>query len=106
MAPKVESSKPGGSSRTAQIPDIIDMGLLRKRRGVAKGSFTRIIYTLQTLHDVDNLSEVKIKVEAEFKRLDQALEKVIQRHEEFMIIRMPQKVTMNTWIELKNHMPT
>ena len=89
MAPKVEPTKPGGSSGTdveskAQIPDIIDMGLLRKRRGVAKGSFTRITHTLQTLYDEENLSEVKIQVETEFKRLDQALEKVIQRHEEFM----------------------
>lgn len=54
MSPKVEPTKPGRLSGAdveskAQIPDILDIGLLRKRREVARGSFTRIIHTLQTI---------------------------------------------------------
>ena len=87
MAPKADATKEGTSQPGQEkdgIPLHESLDKLRKSRGCAKGSFTRILHTLQKLHDEPDLSIFKFQIDDAFKRLEIAKEKVTEWHERFM----------------------
>ena len=76
MAPKVDppiggTSQPGqekqGMLTAVQPPILESLEKLRKIRGCAKGSFTRILNTLQKLHEEPDLSIFKFQIDDAFK---------------------------------------
>ena len=104
MAPKLDIPAGGSGSdmaTTTAQPKIESLATLRKNRGVAKGAYTRILTSLQGLHDEPDWLNINFKLMMPSRDLNLPKKKLTDIMKSSCHMKKLKKVMVIIWTKLK-----